>query len=328
MKQLVLGYVACALWFSGISYVQAESLIMCATIENISERLACYDRHVELMRTTQTGEKSEEIENPLHKRIKQEEMFSIVGDFVIVPHRPTYIMPISYVADVNTAPLRESFGNQVDHIQNIEAKYQLSFKVPLWLNVANKEMSLWFAYTQLSLWQLYNAEVSSPFRETSYEPELALAIDTDFKLFGMNNTFVVLGLNHQSNGQSEPLSRSWNRIYATFVLERKNIVAYLKPWYRLPEDADNDDNPDIDKYLGYGELSLFYKRNKRITGLRLWNNLRGSNNRTSVQLDWNFPIKSGFKGYVQYFNGYGETLVDYNFRTKRIGFGIMLTDWF
>ena len=25
------------------------------------------------------------------------------------------------------------------------------------------------------------------------------------------------------------------------------------PWYRLSEDADNDDNPDIDDYLGYGE---------------------------------------------------------------------------
>ena len=102
----------------------------------------------------------------------------------------------------------------------------------------------------------------------------------------------------------------------------------VKPWFRIPESAKDDDNPDIDKFLGYGELSLFYKQEKRITGLRLWNNLRSSDNHTSVQLDWNFPIGSGIKGYIQYFNGYGETLIDYDYRSKRIGFGIMLTDWF
>jgi len=306
------------------SAVQAESQNLCTSIEKAKERLDCYDLSSKSISTEQTGD----AETPLQQRIKKEELLSIVGDFIIVPYRPTYIMPVSYVANMNTAPLRQVYGDQVEYIQNYEAKFQLSFKVPLWLNIAKKEMGLWFAYTQLSLWQLYNTEVSSPFRETNYEPELALAIDTDFKLFGMHNTFVLLGLNHQSNGQSEPLSRSWNRLYATFVFEHKNIVAYIKPWYRLPEDSDDDDNPDISKYLGYGELSLFYIREKRNTGLRLWNNLRRDNNRTSVQLDWNFPINSTFKGYIQYFNGYGETLLDYNYRTKRLGLGIMLTDWF
>ena len=196
------------------------------------------------------------------------------------------------------------------------------------MNIADKDINLWFGYTQLSLWQLYNSQVSSPFRETNYQPEIALAFTSDFKLLGMNNTFVVVGLDHQSNGQSKNLSRSWNRLYTNFVLEHKNMMIYFKPWYRLPESAENDDNPDIDEYLGYSELSLFYKNRDSISGIRLWNNLRAPNNRTSVQLDWSFPVAPSLKVYIQYFNGYGETLLDYNYRTKRIGLGIMLTDWF
>jgi len=308
--------------------VVATERFSCNEIEDSIQRLECYDRLADSSLDEQAAASPEEVESPLRERIKKEEELSIVGDFVIMPHRPTYFMPATYMAETHSEPFHETYGDQAKNMQNVEAKFQLSFKVPLWVDIADKDMGLWFGYTQLSLWQLYNSQVSSPFRETNYEPELALAINTDFKLLGMNNTFVVLGLSHQSNGQSEPISRSWNRLYATFVLEHKNIVAYFKPWYRLPEDAEDDDNPDIEKYLGYGELSLFYKSEKRITGLRLWNNLRSSDNRTSVQLDWNFPIKSGFKGYVQFFNGYGETLVDYNYRTRRLGFGIMLTDWF
>lgn len=238
-----------------------------------------------------------------------------------------YFMPVTYMEETYPEPFRDVYGDQVDKIENVEAKFQLSFKVPLWLDIADKNMELWFGYTQLSLWQLYNRQVSSPFRETNYEPELMLVVDTNYRLFGTNNIYTVLGLNHQSNGQSRPLSRSWNRLYAAFLFEHNNMLVYVKPWYRLPQNGD-DDNADISKYLGYGELSLYYRRNKRVTGLKLWNNLRSSSNRTSVQLDWSFPMNSRFKGYIQLFNGYGETLIDYNHRVKRLGIGIMLTDRF
>ncbi len=300
----------------------------CANIKDATQRLECYDfsekREAEGWQVL--GLEDEKL--PLRERIKKEENLSIVGDFVIMPHRPTYIMPVTYMANTNIEPFRETYGDQAEKLQNIEVKFQLSFKVPLWLDIADKDVGLWFGYTQLSLWQLYNSQVSSPFRETNYEPELALVFETDHELFGMHNSFILLGIGHQSNGQSEPLSRSWNRLYLSFVLEHKNIVAYFKPWYRLPEDSEDDDNPDIDDYIGHGELSLFYRKNKRVTGLRFWNNLRSDHNRTSVQLDWSFPIKSGFKAYVQIFDGYAETLVDYNHRTRRFGVGIMLTDWF
>ena len=78
--------------------------------------------------------------------------------------------------------------------------------------------------------------------------------------------------------------------------------------------------------MGYGELRFGYKMGEYNLGMMLRNNLR-SENRGAVQLDWSFPINNRFRGYVQYFNGYGESLIDYNDSVNRLSIGIMLTDW-
>jgi phospholipase A1 len=63
--------------------------------------------------------------------------------------------------------------------------------------------------------------------------------------------------------------------------------------------------------------------------MMLRNNLR-SDNLGAVQLDWSFPlpwIGDKLSVYVQYFNGYGESLLDYNKSVNRISAGFMLVDW-
>ena len=139
-------------------------------------------------------------------------------------------------------------------------------------------------------------------------------------------------MSHQSNGRGGTLSRSWNRLYADFEFEKDNLVVGLKPWWRIPEDdkddpldASGDDNPDIDDYLGYFEFTTVYRYQDHEFGLLLRNNLR-DDNRGAVQLDWTFPLWRGIRGYAQYFNGYGETLIDYDARIERFGIGILLTD--
>ena len=104
-----------------------------------------------------------------------------------------------------------------------EVTFQISFKVRLWRDILGKDLNLWFGYTQRSFWQLYNFNDSSPFRETNYEPELLLTLSTRFSILGLKGRFFQLGANHQSNGQSEPLSRSWNRIVANMGLERGDL---------------------------------------------------------------------------------------------------------
>ena len=203
----------------------------------------------------------------------------------------------------------------------------MSFKIPLADNFLSDKSKLWFAYTQVAFWQLYNFEFSAPFRETNYEPELILSTETDFKIFSFTNSYINLALNHQSNGRAEPLSRSWNRITANFILEKDNLLLSFKPWYRIPEDDDDDNNPDIEKYLGYADYAAIYKYKNHLTTVLLRNNLRSDDNRTSIELTYTFDINKRLRGIAQYFNGYGESLIDYNIRANRFGFGILLTDW-
>jgi phospholipase A1 len=146
---------------------------------------------------------------------------------------------------------------------------------------------------------------------------------------GTKLQFINVGFNHQSNGRSEPLSRSWNRIVASAGFEKNNFGLLLRAWSRIPEKESRDDNPDLIKYTGYGELlGTFYWERHRFA-LMLRNNLR-HNNKGAVQLDWSFPLPfvgDKISGYIQFFNGYGEGLLDYNKNTNRISAGFMLADW-
>lgn len=275
------------------------------------------------------GDEDTEVMSTLLNRYMAAEkaIFSFSGSFV--GHRPMYILPFSYMKDANREPTSPRSGStSYDYgIDNQEAKYQISFKVPLLTGWLDERTTLWFGYTQKSFWQLYNTDDSAPFRETNYEPEIFLRYATDFDIGPGTLSGVTLGLNHVSNGQSEPRSRSWNRIVASAAYSYDRWLFMVQPWYRLPENDSDNDNPDIERYLGYANYMAIYKWSEdRTLSLTLQNNLR-SDNKTSIELGYSFPMGDTIKGYVQYFNGYGESLIDYNERIQRIGIGIMLNDW-
>lgn len=137
-----------------------------------------------------------------------------------------------------------------------------------------------------------------------------------------------IGVNHQSNGRSNPLSRSWNRIVTQFAWEGKYSSLIFKPWVRISESAEEDDNPDIEDYMGRGELLYAYGRGRHHISCRGRHSFRfGDDNRGSIQLDYAFQIWDNLKLHAQVFSGYGESMIDYNHKQTCFGFGISLTEW-
>jgi phospholipase A1 len=246
--------------------------------------------------------------------------------FAIMPYRQNYLLPYTY--NFNQEKQTYELANPGTEIDDAEAKFQLSLKMKLWEDILGTDMDLWAAYTQVSFWQVYNTEFSSPFRETNYEPEILLNYRTNTDLFGLlRNRFIQVGLNHQSNGRGKPLSRSWNRFVANFGFERGDFNLVLKTWARIPEGESRDDNPDITSYLGYGEIWAGTIWRDYHLALMFRNNLRFDENRSALQLEVSFPLIEHLNGYVQYFAGYGESLIDYNHFANRIGVGVMVKDW-
>lgn len=256
--------------------------------------------------------------------------------FVLGPHKQNYILLHNHNTAPNTTPYQTDADTTVDHD---EITFQISLKFPITsFPIANKTTYLMAGYTAKSFWQAYNQPLSSPFRETNHEPEIFVLYPLDVKIPGVNRAYIIGGFVHQSNGRSQSLSRSWNRLYLDFIVEGDTFKISLKPWYRIPEEdkehigaSAGDDNPDISNYLGYGELSGAFKMEEHTLSFMLRNNLDFHGNKGALKLGWSFKVPfikaHNIKAYVQYFNGYGESLIDYNAAVERIGVGFMIADW-
>ena len=316
---IVKNLILVCLIFSAMPLFAIE-LSDCLVIEDEKTRLNCYDDLAQQENTTPSDASAAGEPSMVETRLEQESLVSFT-EFAITPHKPNYFLPVTY----NDRPNEEYFDE--GNLQRTEVKFQLSFKIPLTRDLLVKDSQLWFAYSQLAFWQMYNTDSSSPFRETNYEPELIWAFHTNNEVMGMRNTLIALSLNHQSNGLSDPSSRSWNRVIVDFLLEKDNYVLSFRPWYRIPSREENDNNPDIHEYLGYAEFAGLIKQNEHLTTVMLRNNLRSEDNRTTIEANYTFRFSKRLKGIAQYFNGYGESLIDYNHRSHRLGIGILLTDW-
>ena len=257
---------------------------------------------------------------------------SKLGVWNIRAYQPVYLLPVFWTSDKNEYPESPNPNNTVTDKQNLtssEAKFQISLKTKAWENIFGNNGDLWLGYTQSSRWQVYNSEESRPFRETNYEPEASLMFRTNYELLGLNARLLGVTLNHQSNGRSDPLSRSWNRVIFNLGFEKDNFALMLRPWYRIEEDVKDDNNPDIKDYIGRGDLTAFYRHKENDFSLMLRHSLKGGDkSHGAVQFDWALPIKGKLRGHLQLFDGYGESLIDYNHRATYVGLGVSLMNWY
>ncbi len=286
------------------------------------------EQHIN-QKTSQATENKQRKTSLVSHRV-QKDKEHVLQPFTLMAHKPSYLLFGAYNSQGHDASLwRESLSDpDYESWEDAEVQFQLSVKFPLFVDLFDDKIDIYAAYTNRSFWQLYY-ENSSPFRETNHEPELWVQFHPNWEFFGIKNTWNSFGINHQSNGQGGLLSRSWNRIFAWITLEKGNLVFSFKPWIRIPENNDEDDNPDITDYLGHCETAAAYKWGDHVFTIMSRNNLESGFSKGAVELSWSFPLPGWpyLKGYVQYFNGYGRSLIDYNQHANVIGAGIVLIDW-
>jgi phospholipase A1 len=330
----------------------SPTLAECAAIAADSERLACFDRFSGRVAPAPTARPEPQASPPpasaapsaaaapatapaaggsgsMYDKAWAFEPSSARYDISL--YAPNYFLFGRYTTDLNTAPYQPLVDSGVltpgTELDATEAAFQLSFKFRAW-TTDDRRWGAWIAYTQQSQWQLYNdsGNASRPFRETNYMPELILSVQPDLRWGDLQWKLFNLAFNHQSNGRSDVLSRSWNRMIASFGVESGNLALLGRMWWRIPESDDKDDNPTISDYYGWGDLSALYKwRDMSFAAM-----IRGnpSTGKGAGQLTFtSAPLLGPLRGYVKLFSGYGETLIDYNWNQTTIGVGIALNDW-
>jgi phospholipase A1 len=314
-------FLACAVLVRGAALAAEADYAKCREEQDDKARLACYDA----VEQAAAGPPPSYLE----RRWKLGAGDRRISIDDVQPHQDTYVLLGKWTNQANTQPSSPAADHSLPApipYNDDELSFQLSFKAELvsrhdfdrkFLGLAN--VRLWFGYTQRSFWQVYTPRLSRPFRETNYEPEVIATFSTGNQEDGWK--LLNLGLVHQSNGRSLPQSRSWNRLYAQGGWEWGRLSVLGRAWWRIPENPDKNDNPDITDFLGYGDVLLRWQfDHDKAMSLLVRQSFKTG--RGFAQLDWTSRKLFGpARVYIQATSGYGESLIDYNFRQNTIGIG-------
>jgi phospholipase A1 len=334
--------IVLALAAPGLAQASPAGISACAAIASDGERLACYDRLSGRVATPSPMPESTPMSAPTATPAgTPAESIAAAGPpslldsawgfepdsdrYLIRLYRPNYLQVARYSTNPNYEPFEVLFNaaeNEDARLKDAEAKFQLSFKARLWAT-EDRRFGVWAAYTQQSWWQVYNDDLSRPFRETNYQPELFVSYQPDLSFGGFRWGLLNFGYNHQSNGRSDPISRSWDRLIAEFGIERGDFALLIRPW--LVIDDGGDDNPDITDYMGYGDITAVYKWRDHSFTLMGRGNI--SEEKGAAQFTWTSPPVIGpLRIYFDAFTGYGESLIDYDQKQTSVGIGVALND--
>ena len=224
-------------------------------------------------------------------------------------HKHNFISPVGYVHKLKNGR------------NDTEFVFQLSIKLPI---IGNPDKTVLFAaYTQKSFWQVYNSKESRPFREHNYNPDVFLK--------SAGKTFNVdLGIEHESNGKSDPNTRAYNRTYLKLNLNTAPVKISLKGWMTLSEEQAlaqyykyMDKERSIDDYYGNCELEMTW-----FIGKAHFYNLGRYNPKTgygAYRGNFSFATSGWIAPFLEYFKGYGDSLIDYNHSLERYMLGIIIS---
>jgi len=256
------------------------------------------------------------------------------------PHRLNYVV-------VNGLP-----GDPTAQVKfQISAKYQV-FEGSLKIFRRNV-LPLYFAYTQKSFWNI--GRPSAPFEENNYNPEVFLDYPVSDNVLRLDH--VIVSGEHESNGRDGSESRSWNRLCVRLsfrikvgeglkkkgILRKDKYSAYLKLWKAYgTEDQDeylesSGRNERFADYAGRGEIGISIREIPFVSEISLLQNnqldlttrIPRDWNRKSIEIGYHQNVPStNFFLYIQYWNGYGESLQRFDRRDIRlkVGFSFFFSD--
>lgn len=200
-----------------------------------------------------------------------------------------------------------------------DAKFQISFRQILFKNILPRNNLLMLTYTQKSFWNIY--QKSSPFSDNNYNPGITLSKPVMRK--NQLKWLIDVGFEHESNGRDSILSRSRNYFVFSgmYYIDRLWSVQ-IKLW----PGWTSDDNPDINNYRGWGLVAVNYRnRSERFVFSAVvtpCKNFRAVN----TQIEASFKLWKSANQYLsfQWFQGYGENLMEYNRYTSMLRVGICI----
>jgi len=204
---------------------------------------------------------------------------------------------------------------------NSDAKFQVSIRQRLTNSTLPFKTYFFLTYTQKAFWNVF--QESFPFRDLNFNPTLGLgrAVVRHNRLLGT----VMVQFEHESNGKDGLDSRSWNKVsFSTNLIFNDRWTFHGKAWIPI---VDGTNNKDIVKYSGWGSFGMEYSSPKNKYNASLFVNKRGGVN-LNANIVANFSVRlfSDDSQYLflEYYNGYGESMLDYKQYRQRVRLGIVI----
>lgn len=220
---------------------------------------------------------------------------------------------------VGTTPFRKPTST------NSDVKFQISLSIRLTNAVLPWNSFLFLFYTQKTFWNVF--QNSMPMHDLNFNPGIGWS--KPFFNKGRYAGKLTMLVEHESNGRDGLDSRSWNRVsfYGSTIIDDW-LMVHAKFWIPI---IDGENNRDLLKYCGiYQSGVVVTTPNKKFSfGLTMvkrsgWN----LNFNTILEASWKVHEKSNLNLFAQYYNGYGESLLDYNQFHSRLRVGIVFKPHF
>lgn len=205
--------------------------------------------------------------------------------------------------------------------ENTNIKFQISISQKLTRSTLPFGTYLYLFYTQKVFWNVL--ENSMPMTDLNFNPGIGLAKPLFVKNRFIGKVFFIL--EHESNGRDGDASRSWNKVsFGANIMIDPNLMVNGKVWIPI---VDGGYNRDILDYSGIYQVGMqFFSKNRRFNGSINLTKRRGwnLNYNTTIELAYRLWARDNQFLFLQYYNGYGEGLLEYNKFHSQLRVGIVI----